>query len=150
MKSKTAVIHFETNRDNKTRWVKQAQRDGKKLTEWITDTLNAKSQPMEGAMLAKIVIPENIDFTDLKLRRDADGAVAFDWSPLEEICAASNLDPDLLRNAPEDNVSGLIVAWYQAHCQDGGAPDPVAEDLIAEVMAEEKAGQHSSHTPGRA
>lgn len=30
------------------------------------------------------------------------------------------------------------------------AADPVADDLIAEAMAEEKAGQQFSHQPGRA
>jgi len=39
----------------------------------------------------------------------------------------------MFRDAPEDNVSGLIVSWYQVHRQHGGEPDPVAEDLIAEV-----------------
>lgn len=44
-KADTAVIHFETQRDNKTRWVKQAQREGMKLTDWITRTLNDASAP---------------------------------------------------------------------------------------------------------
>jgi hypothetical protein len=56
----------------------------------------------------------------------------------------------MFRNAPEDNVAGLIVGWYQAHRQHGGDSDPVAEDLIAEVEAEEKAGQTVSHQAGRA
>ena len=34
--------------------------------------------------------------------------------------------------------------------QTGGGRDPVAEDLIAEVRAEDAAGQHYSHAPGRA
>jgi hypothetical protein len=50
----------------------------------------------------------------------------------------------------EDNVSGLIIGWYQAHRQQGGEPDPVAEDLIAEVLAEDAAGQNTSLPPGSA
>lgn len=44
MKKPTSVIQFETQRDNKTRWVKQAQREGMKLVDWITDTLNTRCQ----------------------------------------------------------------------------------------------------------
>lgn len=150
MKSKIAIIHFETRRENKTRWVKQAQSEGKKLTEWIADTLNANSQPLEGSMLTKITIPDTVDFSDLHLSRDNDGAVSFDWQPLEAICTACNLDPSLLQNAPEDNVSGLIVAWYAEHLRHGGKRDPVADDLIAETQAENNAGQPFSLPPGRA
>ena len=32
----------------------------------------------------------------------------------------------------------------------GGDADPVAEDLLAEVRAEDAAGQHYSHKPGHA
>jgi len=42
MKSSTAVIHFETHRDNKTRWVKQAQLEGSNLVDWITGALNQR------------------------------------------------------------------------------------------------------------
>lgn len=41
-KSNTSAIHFETQRDNKTRWVKQAQLEGQCLTDWITDTLEQR------------------------------------------------------------------------------------------------------------
>ena len=42
MKSSTAVIHFETQRDNKTRWVKQAQLEGFGLADWITKALEQR------------------------------------------------------------------------------------------------------------
>ena len=42
MKSSTSVIHFETRRDNKTRWVRQAQLEDSNLVDWITDTLNQR------------------------------------------------------------------------------------------------------------
>lgn len=42
MKSSKSVIHFETQRDNKTRWVKQAQLEDRGLADWITDTLNQR------------------------------------------------------------------------------------------------------------
>lgn len=100
---------------------------------------------------ASAVIPDGIRFADLKLARNPDtGAVSFDWAPIERICAASNLPIKALREGPEDNVSGLIVSWYMAHRQAGGDADPVADDLIAEALAEDKAGQQFSHQPGRA
>lgn len=98
---------------------------------------------------ATIAIPNDLDFAALKLARKPDGAISFDWSPIEALCAANGIDIAHFRDGPEDNVSGLIVAWYAAHRQQGGAPDPVAEDLIAETIAEDAAGS-LSHPPGRA
>jgi hypothetical protein len=117
-----------------------------RLTDWIVDAVEAHMQQQ----VAKVAIPDDIDFADLRLVRDSDGSVSFDWSVIERICTASNIPPELFRDAPEDNVSGLIVAWYSAHRSNGGATDPVAEDLIGEVVAEERAGQSVSHNPGRA
>lgn len=63
--------------------------------------------------LVKICIPEGVRFSDLKLSRDADVTI--------------------LREGPEDIVSGLIVQWYQNHLAAGGEHDPVQDDLLAEV-----------------
>ena len=100
--------------------------------------------------MAKVAIPDDLDFSDLRLARDPDGGVSFDLAVIERICEASGLPVEMFRDSPEDIVSGLIVGWYQAHRQNGGEADPVADDLIAEVVAEEKAGQAVSHQPGRA
>lgn len=100
--------------------------------------------------ILQVSIPAGVDFADLQLARDADGDVSFDWSAIESLCVASNIPVELLRDGPEDRVAGLIVAWYQAHRQHGGAVDPVAEDLLAETLAETSAGQAVSHKPGRA
>lgn len=50
----------------------------------------------------------------------------------------------------EDALASLITTWYSAHRAAGGDADPVAEDLIAEVRAEDAAGQPYSHKSGRA
>lgn len=97
-----------------------------------------------------IAIPNDVDFADLKLARDSDGAASFDWSPIERICEASGLDIAVLMDGPEDNVAGLLMQWYMAHRTAGGAPDPVQEDLINETMLEDSAGQPFSLPPGRA
>jgi hypothetical protein len=97
-----------------------------------------------------IQVPDDLDFSALKLARDADGMVSFDWGPIETICAASGIDVDIFREAPEDNIAGLLTAWYAAHRQRGGAADPVQEDLIAEAALEDSRGGGISHAPGRA
>lgn len=117
-----------------------------RLTDWILQAVEAHMQQQ----LARVAIPDDVEFADLKLARDADGAVSFDWTPIEHICAASGMPVELLRDGPEDNVGGLIMAWYRAHRDSGGLLDPVAEDLIAEAAAEDAAGQPYSHAPGRA
>lgn len=99
--------------------------------------------------LTKISIPVGITFSDLKLARDPDGMVSFDTSIIERICDTSGIDRDLIFNAPEDNVASLIVAWYGEHIKSGGEHDPVADDLIAETIAEDELGGGISHTPGR-
>jgi len=40
--SATSAIHFETQRANKARWVKQAQIEGHGLADWITDALDQR------------------------------------------------------------------------------------------------------------
>lgn len=97
-----------------------------------------------------IAIPDDLDFAELKLTRDADGMVSIDWVPIERICAASGIDCAVFRDQHEDNVSGLIVAWYAQHLAHGGAHDPVQDDLIAEMLAEDARGDGISHQPGRA
>jgi hypothetical protein len=100
--------------------------------------------------IAEVIIPDNLSFFDLRLSREPDGCVSFEWAVIERICEASNISVDLFRHASEDNVSGLIVGWYQAHLDHGGEQDPVAEDLISEVEEEIKAGQDFSLEPGHA
>lgn len=94
-------------------------------------------------MLSKrITVPDDISFNDLDLTRDVStGAVTFRWEPLERICAVSGVDVALLKERSEDNVGGLLVAWYAAHRKAGGAANDVAEQLIAEVQAEDRYGE---------
>ena len=86
----------------------------------------------------KITIPEGVSFLDLDLRRAPEGHVIFRWEPIEEICKASGIDIDVFKNGHEDNVSGLLVTWYAAHIEAGGPLDVVAEQLIQEVLEEDR------------
>lgn len=141
-----ALVHLRVSAARKGRWVRASRAAGMRLTDWIIQAVEACMQQQ----LARVAIPDDVEFADLKLARDADGAVSFDWTPIEHICAASGMPIELLRDGPEDNVGGLIMAWYRAHRDSGGPLDSVAEDLIAEAAAEDAAGQPYSHAPGRA
>lgn len=88
-----------------------------------------------------IAIPDDLDFSALQLERDpVTHALAFTWGPIRRICEASGLDVALMEH--EDNVSGLIVAWYAEHRRSGGAADLVAEQILAEVLAEDAFGAY--------
>lgn len=102
-------------------------------------------------MQVTIQIPDDLDFSALKLARDpATLDLSFDWEPIERICAASGIDIALFREQHEDNVSGLIAAWYFEHRARGGAPDLVEEQIIAEVHAEDALGiVNVQSAPGR-
>ena len=100
--------------------------------------------------MTNVAIPEDLEFSDLNLSRESDGSVSSDLAVIERICEASGLPVEIFRDGPEDNIAELIIRWYEMHLQDGGEADPVAEDLLAEAIAEEKAGQTVSHQPGRA
>lgn len=141
-----SLIHLRVPAATKGRWVRASRAAGQRLTDYITCAVEAYMQQQ----LARVVIPEDLQFFDLNLARDSDGSVSFDWGVIERICTASGLPVELLRDGPEDNIAGLLIGWYQAHRQRGGGADPVAEDLLGEVHAEDAAGQHVSHAPGRA
>ena len=141
-----SVIHLRVPAALKGRWVRASRAQGERLTDWI---INAVERDM-ARQLTRIAIPPDLSFADLQLARDPDGHVSFDTSVIERVCEASGVSPSLFCEAHEDNVSGLIVQWYQAHLAEGGERDAVANDLIAEAQAEDAAGQPYSHAPGRA
>ena len=97
-----------------------------------------------------ITIPDGVRFADLRLARDPDGHVSFDWRPVELICAASGLDIEVFRAGPERNVAGLLAVWYLVARAEGEPPDPVQDDLITETLFENAYGGGISHPPGRA
>lgn len=104
---------------------------------------------MEQKIAVRIAIPEGVAFTDLRLQRNLQtGAVTFRWDVLEQVARASGLDIRLFED--EDNVSGLLVAWYFRAREAGEPPDPVQEELIRETLLEDQHGHGFSHTPGRA
>ena len=98
-----------------------------------------------------ISIPAGLDFSALRLARDsATGDVSFDTAIIERIERESGLPPGFFMVQDEDALGELIATWYDRHIAAGGARDAVADDLIAEIKAEDAAGQPYSHKPGRA
>ena len=98
-----------------------------------------------------VTIPEGVEFADLRLSRDVDnGRVRFSMAPIAAICEASDLDLAELVDGPEPLVVPLIAAWYAAHVEEGGAPDPVQEDLLEENRLEMKHGGGFAYPPGHA
>lgn len=97
-----------------------------------------------------VCIPENISFSDLRMARDTDGMVSFDWAPIDAICKASGIDPAVFRDASEDNVAALISEWYRLHISGGGSPDATQEELIAEASFGDALGGGISYHPGSA
>jgi hypothetical protein len=98
----------------------------------------------------RIIVPSEIEFSDLKLGRDTDGSVSFDWTAVEIICNASGIDVSLFQDGAEDNIALLITHWYGAHVARGGARDPVADDLFREAEIEDRLAGGISHPPGHA
>lgn len=135
-----SLIHLRIPAATKGRWVRASRAAGMRLTDWIIQAVEAQMQ--------KIIIPAGLHFADLKLARDADGAVSFDWDVVERVCRASGMDANSLLEADESAMAQLLVGWYQQHRQKGGTSDPVAEDLLSEALAED--GQGFSLLPGRA
>ena len=142
-----ALIHLRVPASLKARWVRESRAAGMRLTDWIVSKVEA--QPMHKS--TPISIPIGMSFSALRLARDPQtGDVSFDTSVIERIERESGLPAGFFMEQHEDAVAGLITTWYSAHRAAGGAPDPVADDLLAEVRAEDAAGQHYSHAPGKA
>ena len=142
-----ALIHLRVPAATKARWVRESRAAGMRLADWICQRVEA--QPMENK--TNISIPQGMAFSALRLARDgATGDVSFDTAVIEHIERESGLPAGFFMEQPEDALAALITTWYCQHLAAGGERDAVADDLIAEVRAEDAAGQPYSHAPGRA
>ncbi|ODU08046.1 MAG: hypothetical protein ABS84_14990 [Rubrivivax sp. SCN 71-131] len=128
----------------KARWVRESRAQGLRLTDWIIQRVE-RTMPV-----VPVIIPGELSFADLRLGRAADGSVSFDLAAIAQIERASGLHEGYFAERPEDAVAELITRWYSTHRAGGGAADPVAEDLLAEMRAEDARGGGLSYQPGRA
>lgn len=110
-----------------------AARLAREAGEAFSEAINAPKN-----IQIKITIPPDINFSDLKLSRDpSTGEVEFEWAPIEKLCAFNELDINIYKKCHEDNVAGLIFAWYIEHLNAGGDRDPTQDQIIAEVRDED-------------
>jgi hypothetical protein len=142
----TATIHISTTAARKAAWVRESRAEGKRLGDWIIERVEASMHKV-----VPISIPPDLSFADLKLARDPrTGDVSFDTAVISSIEAASGLPDGYFLGQPEDALAALLTQWYRSHLADGGAPDLVQEDLIAEARLEDERGGGLSHAPGLA
>lgn len=141
-----AIIHLRVPAALKGRWVRASRGAGMRLTDWIVHNVEAAM----AAHTIRITIPDALRFADLRLRRESNGDLSFETAPLELIAEASGAAAGELMRSGEDGLASIITAWYHAARARGEPPDPVAEDLVAEILAEDAAGQYVSLPPGRA
>lgn len=141
-----ATVHLRVTAATKAAWVRESRAAGMRLGDWIIERVEAHKMQR----LTTISIPADLEFSDLKLARDADGMVSFDTSVISRIEAASGLPDGFFMGQDEDAVSSLITQWCRMHLAAGGSPDPVQEDLIHEAQIEDAHGGGLSHAPGTA
>lgn len=140
-----SLIHLRVQAATKARWVRASRADGMRLTDWIINHIEAAMS--HTAM--RVAVPDDLRFADLKLARESAGDLSFNAAPLQRIADASGEHIARLLQT-EDGLSALIVAWYAVARGMGEPPDPVAEDIAAEMRAEDAACQRFSLPPGRA
>lgn len=92
---------------------------------------------IKGQMRFNIAIPPDLPFEALKLDRDpTTGDIIYDLDVIKKIEEFSNLPRGFFTNTHEDNLSGLLIAWYGEHIKAGGRGDPVMSILLEEIMVE--------------
>jgi hypothetical protein len=79
-------------------------------------------------MPPSITIPHGVTFEDLKIYRDADGAISID-AQIAAIALRANGFPVDAPEAPQ-LACGIIVAWYWQHRAAGGRANDISEDFI--------------------
>lgn len=85
----------------------------------------------------RVGIPHGIEFDALQLARDAQtGDIHLDMDVLR---AVADANPGV-RIETEDDICGVLVAWYRAHRAAGGDADQTMEQIAAEVEAEDRIG----------
>lgn len=87
----------------------------------------------------KIPFPEDHHFSLLEWVQNSstDGNMEFDWSLIEDVCAASGMDIEEFLDTREHDAAALIHEWYAEHRGRGGDPDPIMEDILTAAKIEE-------------
>ena len=78
-----------------------------------------------------IRIPPYLKFEDLDLHFCPSGEIGFSWSAIEDLCRWSNVDVSFFKYGDPKYVTKLVSMWYAVHLHNGGATDPILEELDA-------------------
>ena len=91
----------------------------------------------DDAMNAKVItIPAGLGFAELALEREPrTRRLLYKPVPLERLVSANRLAIRGTMFEEEDLAAWLIAEWYLAHRVRGGEPDPIAEEVLAEIVA---------------
>jgi hypothetical protein len=81
--------------------------------------------------LLTLKLPEGYTFADLKIRRCEADAIDLDMDLVKLVCRINDLDFQKVCQNPGPVITSLLTVWYKSHLADGGAPDPLMEELKA-------------------
>lgn len=84
--------------------------------------------------ILRVRVPRDLEFSDLKLRRYPNGDVSFDHQVASRVLEASGVP---LARTTEDLYGDIITSWYDVHLREGGAADPIMDELLAEDAEEQ-------------
>jgi hypothetical protein len=82
--------------------------------------------------MKKLIIPLDLDFSDLQLEITDAGALRYLPAPLGEFALLNGIDPDLVGD--EDWAAATIGGWYVAHLEAGGDRDAAAEAAFCNAL----------------
>lgn len=134
------LVVIRPARSQRERWGQLARAQGRALKHWIIETLDAEvSRAMNN-----FTVPADLSFADLRLGRDADGALLVSRDAVRRLARFNQLPVTFFLD-DEANMSWLIGVWYARHLAAGGAPDPVADGLLADGLARERGAAGSVH-----
>ena len=83
-------------------------------------------------------IPFGLTFAELELAREAGTKrLLYKSAPLAELLRFNDFAQPAGQSMldAEDLTAWVIAHWYLKHREEGGVPDPVAEEVLAEIAA---------------
>ncbi len=83
--------------------------------------------PTDSVLTLKL--PEGYSFADLKVRRCDDDAIDLDMDLVKLICSINGLNFEKVLQNPGPVVTSILTVWYKSHLAQGGAPEPLMEEL---------------------
>lgn len=83
--------------------------------------------PTDSVLTLKL--PEGYSFTDLKVRRCDDDAIDLDMDLVRTVCSINGLNFEKVLQNPGPVVTSILAVWYKSHLAQGGAPEPLMEEL---------------------